>query len=198
MILRIFMLLFSSAIPHLHQTNFYNLTFSKADGSEFVFSSLKGKVVLIVNTASGCGFSPQYRDLQKLYEKYNSLGFEILAFPSDDFGGQEPLNNKQILTSCSADYGVSFPIFSKSNVKGKNANPVFAWLNSPTAGKAAFSKPYWNFQKFLIDKNGKLVKSFLPFVSPSSKKLDSVISELLSKQATSTSQQNQANLFANP
>lgn len=163
----------------LDQSTFHQLSFLNTDGSVYEFGNLKGKVVLVVNTASGCGFAPQFNQLQTLYQKYHQAGLEILAFPSDNFGGQEPLNNNEILQHCSRNYGVSFPVFEKSNVIGKGANPVFTWLNSPANKKPLFSKPIWNFQKFLIDKQGKLVKIYLPFVSPSSSRFEKAIVELL-------------------
>lgn len=179
MLFHLLMFTVSTILSTTNPSGFYQLELDKVDGSTFEFQSLKGKVVLVVNTASGCGFAPQYGELQKLYNEYHASGLEILAFPSADFGGQEPLSNKQILVSCSSDYGVSFPVFAKSKVRGHGANPVFIWLSSPDAGRVTFSKPIWNFQKFLINKEGKLVKVYLPFVSPSSARLKKAIAELL-------------------
>lgn len=159
----------------------YDLSFPQSDGTPYDFGNLRGKVVLVANTASSCGFSPQYRELQSLYEKYQEAGLEILAFPSSDFGGQEPLNNKQILQTCSLNFGVSFPIFEKSRIKGKNANPIFLWLKSKSSGKNFFKQPVWNFQKFLINKKGKLVKVYLPFISPSSEKIKHDVEKLLNE-----------------
>ncbi len=181
MLLRFAMLSLFALSANPVATDFHSLHFSSADGSDFDFQNLRGKAVLIVNTASGCGFAPQYDDLQKLYEKYQSRGLVILAFPSNDFGGQEPLDNQQITGSCRLNYGVTFPVLSKSHVKGKDANPVFKWLSAPETGGGIFRKPIWNFQKFLINKKGKLVKVYLPFFSPSSPKLSAKIEEILAE-----------------
>jgi glutathione peroxidase len=121
----------------------------------------KGKVVLAVNTASYCGFTPQYEGLEKLYAQYAAKGLVVLGFPSGDFGNQEKTNNKEIAEFCYNTYGVKFPMFSKSSVRGQNANPFFAALATAT-GQA----PKWNFHKYLIDRQGRVVKSFPSQVEP--------------------------------
>ena len=133
-----------------------------------------GNVILIVNTASFCGFTKQYRGLEDLYEKYRNKGFVVLGFPSNDFGKQEPGSNKQIAEFCENTYGVKFPMFAKSTVKGPNANKLFYDLALKS------EEPRWNFHKYLIDKNGKFVKSYSSFTSPLSRRLIKDIEKLLS------------------
>lgn len=121
----------------------------------------KGKVLLVVNTASYCGFTPQYEGLEKLHAQYAARGFTVLGFPSGDFGNQEKANNKDIAEFCYNTYGVKFPMFAKSAVSGKAANPLFAELASTTG-----QPPKWNFHKYLIDRQGRVVKSFPSRVEP--------------------------------
>jgi glutathione peroxidase len=137
----------------------------------------RGKVVLVVNTASYCGFTPQYEGLEKLYAQYAARGFTILGFPSGDFGGQEKGSNKEIAEFCYNTYGVKFPMFTKSSVKGSAANPLFAALTKDT-GQA----PKWNFHKYLIGRDGKVVASFPSQVEPLDKKLTGQIESLLAAQ----------------
>lgn len=148
---------------------FFSLTTTSNSGELFPLSKLKGKkAILVVNTASNCGFTPQYNSLQKLYETYKEEGLEILAFPSNDFGGQEPGNNAEIKDFCESK-GVTFPLMAKSPVTGKKINPVFKLLTAQ-ASKAAGSPitVKWNFEKFLIDQNGKLQKHFRSPIDPMS------------------------------
>jgi glutathione peroxidase len=121
----------------------------------------KGKVVLAVNTASYCGFTPQYEGLEKLHERYAARGLVILGFPSGDFGNQEKANNKEIAEFCFNTYGVKFPMFAKSSVRGEKANPFFVALAGATG-----QPPKWNFHKYLIDRQGRVVKSFSSLVEP--------------------------------
>jgi glutathione peroxidase len=138
----------------------------------------KGKVLLVVNTASFCGFTKQYKGLEKIYEKYKDKGFEVLGFPSNDFGNQEPGSNKDIADFCENTYGVKFPMFAKSNVKGSDANPLFKIL----ANKS--EQPRWNFHKYLISRDGVFHKSFSSFTSPNSRKMIIEIEKLLSSTQT--------------
>ncbi|MFL5752549.1 MAG: glutathione peroxidase [Bacteroidia bacterium] len=131
------------------------------EGKEFDFSSLKGKKVLIVNTASECGYTPQYKGLEELYEKYKDKNFVIIGFPCNDFGGQEPGTNDEIKSFCSKNYGVTFQMMDKVTVKGENAAPIYKWLTQKSLNGVADSEVKWNFNKYLIDENGKLVK-YLP------------------------------------
>jgi len=135
----------------------------------------RGQVVLVVNTASYCGFTPQYEGLERLYAQYAARGFTILGFPSGDFGNQEKASNKEIAEFCFNTYGVKFPMFARSSVKGDSANPLFAALTRDT-GQA----PRWNFHKYLIDRQGKVVASFPSQVEPLDKRLTSQIESLLS------------------
>lgn len=131
------------------------------DESPQSLCQFKGKVVLVVNTASYCGFTPQYEGLEKLHAQYQAKGLVILGFPSGDFGNQEKANNKEIAEFCFNTYGVKFPMFAKSTVKGDQANPFFAAL-----AKATGQPPKWNFHKYLIDRQGRVVKSFPSQVEP--------------------------------
>src|SRR5713101_7125889 len=133
-----------------------------------------GKVLLVVNTASQCGYTPQYEGLEALYRKYRSRGLVILGFPSNDFGGQEPGSNKKIASFCVNQYAVDFPMFGKSRVRGAAANPLFAEL-AKTTGKA----PQWNFHKYLIDRGGRQVLSFETQVEPTDPRLVSSIEKFL-------------------
>jgi glutathione peroxidase len=134
----------------------------------------RGKVVLIVNTASKCGFTPQYEGLEALYANYEDRGLVVLGFPSNDFGNQEPGSEKQIQTFCRLTYGVRFPMFAKSRVRKKDADPLFRKL-----GEAAGEYPAWNFHKYLLDRNGDLVASYPSATRPSSPDLVEKIEELL-------------------
>ena len=133
----------------------------------------KGNVLLVVNTASFCGFTKQYKGLEDLYKKYQDRGLVVLGFPSKDFGNQEPGSNKEIADFCENTYGVKFPMFAKSKVKGPNANKLFLDLAKKS------EQPRWNFHKYLIDKNGDFIRSYSSFTSPTSRKLIIDIEKLL-------------------
>ena len=129
------------------------------DGKEFDFSTLKGKKVMIVNTASECGYTPQYADLQALYDKYKSTGkFEIIGFPCNQFGGQEPGTSTEIKTFCTKNYGVTFQMMEKIDVKGDNQAPIYKWLTHKSENGVEDSEVSWNFNKYLIDENGHYVR----------------------------------------
>jgi glutathione peroxidase len=146
---------------------------------EVDLSDYKGKVLLIVNVASKCGFTSQYAALQEVYEKYKDKGFEVLGFPSNDFGSQEPGTNEEIKNFCTLNFGVTFPIFDKVNVKGKDKEPLFNLLtNNPVTGKSSIK---WNFEKFIIDKEGNVVERFRSATKPDNKKIISLIEKELSK-----------------
>lgn len=153
------------------KTNFYDYEVEKNNNEKVSLKDFTGKPVIIVNTASKCGFTPQYESLQKLYEEYNSKGLEILGFPCDQFAHQEPGSNEEIKQFCKLNYGVTFPIFKKIKVNGKDAAPLFKYLKKALPGKFG-SSVKWNFTKFLIDRNGKPVKRFSPKTSPDSMKDD--------------------------
>ncbi len=145
--------------------SFYDFKVQAADGSEYDFNQLKDKVVLIVNTASKCGFTPQYEGLEELYKQYNDKGLTILGFPCDQFAHQEPGSDEEIQQFCSINYGVTFPIMSKIDVNGKDASPLYKWLKEESKGLLG-STIKWNFTKFLISRDGKKVKRFAPTVIP--------------------------------
>lgn len=148
------------------QSSFYDLKAKDIDGHDFDFSSLKGKKVMIVNTASKCGFTPQYEQLQELYEKYGDKDFVILGFPANNFMGQEPGTLEEIKEFCSVNYGVTFPMMEKISVKGKDIDPVYQWLTKKEKNGVEESKVKWNFQKYLINEKGELEKIFYSRTSP--------------------------------
>lgn len=141
-------------------SKFYDLTPKDAQGNPFPFSELKGKVVVIVNVASKCGFTPQYKELEKLNEKYKDQPVQIIGFPCNQFGGQEPGSDKDIQNFCSLNYGVTFPVLAKVDVNGDNADPVYKYLKSQKSGLLGLTRIKWNFEKFLIDQNGTVVERF--------------------------------------
>ena len=159
--------------------NVYNYIFTAIDGKkELSLSQFKGKVILIVNTASKCGFTKQYDGLEKLYNKYKEQGLVIIGVPSNDFGGQEPGENEEVEKFCKINYGVTFPLTTKEVVSGSAAHPFYLWAK----GKLGFaSAPKWNFHKYLIDREGKLVDFFLPTTIPESKGLVQKIEEYIKK-----------------
>jgi glutathione peroxidase len=136
-----------------------------------------GKVVLIVNTASECGYTPQYDGLEKLYRRYRDKGFVVLGFPANDFGAQEPGSNQEIAQFCQVNYGITFPVFAKTSVVGTKANPLFRELAAQT-GKS----PRWNFHKYLLDKTGQPIAAFESAVEPEDRKITSQIEKLLAAQ----------------
>jgi glutathione peroxidase len=156
--------------------SFYDFKAVSLQGREVGIDLYRGKVALVVNTASKCGLTPQYEGLEKLYREYKDKGFVVLGFPCNQFAGQEPGDAKQIAEGCLLNYGVSFPMFSKINVNGKNAHPLYKYLK--TNLKGFFGNAIkWNFSKFLIDRNGNPVKRFSPITTP--EKLRKHIEKLL-------------------
>ncbi len=143
----------------------YDFSATLNNGKEKKLSAYKGKVLLIVNTASRCGFTPQYKGLQELYAKYRDRGFELLAFPCDQFGHQEPGSDEEIKQFCELNYSVEFPLFSKVEVNGEGAHPLYKFLRSQKSGLLSDSIK-WNFTKFLIDKQGKVVERYAPMTPP--------------------------------
>ena len=146
-------------------TNIYQFEAELLEGENKSFSDYEGKVLLIVNTASKCGFTPQFAGLEKLYEKYKDQGFEILGFPCNQFGGQDPGTNDQIGEYCQRNYGVSFPVFAKVDVKGPEAHAIFRYLTNNSKGLLG-SGIKWNFTKFLIGRDGKVLNRFAPTTKP--------------------------------
>jgi len=144
----------------------YDYTMKSIDGKPVALSSFKGKVVLLVNVASKCGFTPQYTGLEALYEKYKGQGLVITGFPANNFMSQEPGTDAEIKTFCSTKYNVSFPMFSKISVKGDDKAPLYQFLTDATANPATGGEIQWNFTKFLVDRNGKVIQRFEPNVTP--------------------------------
>ena len=161
------------------KANAFQFEFTSIDGKPMPLSVFRGKVTLIVNTASQCGFTKQYTDLQELYETYQEQGFTVIGVPCNDFGKQEPDDLEAIKDFTSNQFGITFPLTQKYSVKGSDAHPFFAWASSQRKGTFLQSSPKWNFHKFLIDQNGNLVKSFGSQVNPSSDKVHKAIEELL-------------------
>ena len=137
------------------------------DGNDVDLADFSGQVVLVVNTASQCGFTPQYQGLQELHEGFADRGFAVLGFPCDQFGGQEPGSEEEIASFCERNFGVDFPLFAKVEVNGPGAHPLFAWLRSERKGLLG-GRIKWNFTKFLVDRSGKVVERYAPNTAPAS------------------------------
>lgn len=152
------------------------------NGTEKNLSDFNGKVLLIVNTASGCGFTPQLKELQQIRDEFSDQGFEVLGFPSNDFGKQEPLEGTAINEFCEVNYGVAFPVFDKIMVRGKEAHPLFKFLADKKQNGHLTSTPRWNFHKYLINKKGEVVEYFFPFTKPTSSKVKKKIQRLLNEE----------------
>lgn len=150
----------------LKTANILDFVVVDIDGNKFDFATLKGKKVMIVNTASECGLTPQYGELETLYQKFKDTDLVIIGFPSNDFNGQEPGDNKTIRAFCQKNYGVSFPMMSKISVQGEKMSPVYQFLTQKEKNGVADSKVEWNFQKYLIGRDGRLEKVISPKVSP--------------------------------
>ena len=148
--------------------DFYTLNATTIEGEPFAFSSLKGKRVLIVNTASKCGYTPQYEDLEKLYRTYGGDNFTVIGFPSNDFGWQEPGSEEEIAAFCSSKYDVTFPMMSKVKTGANRGDDIYQWLCNKEQNGVSDAKVSWNFNKFLIDENGQWVAHFPSSTSPMS------------------------------
>ena len=148
------------------ENSFYDFKVNTIDGKEFDFAQLKGKKVMVVNTASECGLTPQYEELQKLYETYKDKNFVIVGFPANNFGGQEPGSDAQIASFCKENYGVTFPMMSKISVKGGDMHEVYHFLTEKEKNGLQDSEVGWNFQKYLLDEQGELVMVVEPRILP--------------------------------
>lgn len=157
----------------------YDFTMNTIDGNPQALSAYKGQVLLIVNTASKCGFTKQYAGLQLLYEKYKARGFTVLGFPANNFMGQEPGTNEEIQQFCTTRYNVTFPMFGKISVKGDNIHPLYAWLTSHPNGAPVS----WNFNKFLIGRDGNLIAHFGSRTAPEAEELAAAIEKALNRAA---------------
>lgn len=155
----------------------YQYQVNTLKGQKLSMEEYKGKVLLIVNTASKCGLTPQYKGLQELYDKFNDQSFEILGFPSNQFAEQEPGSNEEIAEFCQMNYGISFPMFEKIKVNGDEAHPLFKHLKNNAPGILGSKTIKWNFTKFLIDQNGNIVKRYSPQTTPD--KIEADIAKLL-------------------
>ena len=166
----------NSALAGDNIGNAYGFNFISIDGHSLPFSQFKGKVVLVVNTASRCGFTSQYEGLVQLWQKYREKGFVVLAIPSNDFGGQEPGNSSEIKNFCEVNFNVNFPLTSIYEVKGNDAHEIYKWAKKNHGNSAV---PKWNFHKILINKEGKIQETFNSFTKPTSKKIISLIEKIL-------------------
>jgi glutathione peroxidase len=162
----------------LAASGIYSFTLNSIDGQPAPLADYKGKVVLLVNVASRCGFTPQYSALEATYEKYKSQGFVILGFPANNFGAQEPGTNEEIKTFCSRKYNVTFPMYAKISVKGEDQAPLYSYLTKDT-GPGMVGDIKWNFTKFLVDRNGNVVQRFESAVKPDSPEMIAAIEKQL-------------------
>lgn len=156
-----------------------DFTMKDIDGVDVPLSRYQGKVLLIVNTASQCGLTPQYEGLEALYEKYKDQGLEVLAFPANEFGAQEPGTNEQIKEFCTTRYSVTFPVFSKIVVKGEGIDPLYDFLTSESTNPGHAGEIKWNFAKFLVDRDGKVVARFDPKTTPESEEVVNAVEQAL-------------------
>jgi len=160
-------------------SNVLDFTLNSIDGKPAPLAQYRGKVVLIVNVASRCGFTPQYAGLEKVYEKYKDQGFVILGFPANNFGGQEPGTNEEIKTFCSSKYNVTFPMYAKISVKGSDIHPLYQFLTDKEANPATGGDIKWNFTKFLVGKDGQVIARFESAVTPESAEVTGAIEKAL-------------------
>ncbi len=165
----------------MNEQSVYDFAVNDFQGNEISLNTYRGKVLLIVNTASACGYTPQFEKMQLVYEKYKEKGFEILAFPSNDFGEQEPLTDEGVIQFCKNEYGITFPVLAKIKVKGTDAHPLYEYLSNKKLNGKIQSKPLWNFHKYLVDKNGKVRDYFITLTKPDSVKVTNKIEQLLNE-----------------
>ncbi|MBV8390756.1 MAG: glutathione peroxidase [Mucilaginibacter sp.] len=166
----------------MNENNIYQFNVLQLNGEEVSLSDYKDKVLLVVNTASQCGFTPQLKDLVDLKEQFKDKDFEILAFPSNDFGGQEPLEGQQIVSFCE-NVGTNYPVFEKIRVRGPYAHPLYKFFADKKQNGKLKSTPRWNFHKFLVSKAGVVTDFFYPFTKPTSSKIRKKIARLLSAKS---------------
>jgi len=167
---------FTTNISANYEKLAYDFNFNDLSGNILNLSQYKNKIIIVINVASKCGFTNQYKDMQKLWEKYETKGVIILGVPSNDFGGQEPGNSNEIKNFCESKFGITFPMTEKVVVKGNNAHPFYKWAKR-NYGKSAI--PKWNFHKIVIGKDGKILDTFSSITNPSSKKFTNVIDKAL-------------------
>ena len=174
-----FITLFSITTPP--SKTVYHFKVNDIDGKEVALSQYKGKVILMVNVASKCGNTPQYKDIEALYQKYSSKGLVVLGFPANDFMGQEPGDNAKIKEFCSKQYAVTFPMFSKISVKGKDIAPLYSYLTKKSENGIIDAPVKWNFQKFIIKRDGTVSQSISPFTSVNEAEVVSAIEKALAE-----------------
>ncbi len=162
-----------------NEQSIHDFTVNDLSGEAVSLADYEGKVLLVVNTASKCGFTPQLQDLETLYQEYKDKEFVVLGFPSNDFGGQEPLEGAEIGAFCQKNYGVSFPVFEKTVVKGKDASDLYKFLSAKQKNAWVAMAPKWNFHKYLVNKEGKVMDYFVSTTSPTSDKIKKAIDKLL-------------------
>jgi glutathione peroxidase len=161
----------------------YGIPFRDRKGGEHRLDEYRGEVLLIVNTASECGFTPQLEGLQELHEQFRERGFHVLGFPCNQFGGQEPLEGEAIGAFCRSQYGVTFPVFDKVDVKGPDAHPLYRLLGDKDRNGAVGARPRWNFHKYLVDRQGRVRDYFLPLTKPDAARLRKAVERLLEEPA---------------
>ena len=160
-------------------SNVYEFTMNSLEGKPMPLADFKGKVMLLVNVASRCGYTPQYDGLEALYEKYKAQGLVVVGFPANNFGGQEPGTNGEIKDFCERTYHVKFPMYSKTSVKGADKTPLYQFLTSSAANPATGGEIQWNFTKFLVDRSGKVIQRFEPDVEPQSREVIAAVEKAL-------------------
>jgi len=175
-ILIIIMFPFSNKSLAKYEKIIYDFEIESITGEKIIFSKYKNKPILLVNVASKCGFTKQYEDLQKLWEKYKDKGLIVIGLPSNQFGGQEPGSNKEIKNFCEVNFNINFPMTTKIDVKGENVNPIYKWAIENYGNKAS---PKWNFYKILINNDGKIEQTYSSMTNPMSKKITNKIEKLL-------------------
>ena len=181
MLLFILMIMINLIHSEEKAMSIYDFTMEDIKGDSVNLTDFKGEVILIVNTASKCGFTYQYEGLEKLYETYKDSGLVILGFPANNFLKQEPGSDKEIASFCSLNYGVTFPMFSKISVKGKDIHPLYEYLTSKESDHEFGGKISWNFNKFLISRNGKIINRFGSKVKPRNEKIIKAVEDALNK-----------------
>ena len=175
-ILLIMIFFFGNKVTANYENLAYDFQFRDLDGSTLSLSEYKGKIIIVINVASQCGFTNQYKDMQEIWEKYQKKGIILLGVPSNDFGAQEPGNNSEIKNFCEAKFGITFPMTEKVSVKGDKAHPFYIWAKN-NHGKSAV--PKWNFHKIIIDKSGKIHETFSSITNPSSKRFIKTLENLI-------------------
>ncbi len=169
--LTLFILLIFAVSSFAQHKTLYDFKAKTIEGEEYDFSGLKGRKVMIVNIATECSLAPQLNKLQELYEEYGGDDFEIIAFPCNDFGKQEPGTNAEVLEKCESKYKISFQLMEKIKIKGDSIHPIYNWLTQSSENGVLDAKVTWNYQKFLVDKNGQVVESVAPIVGPKNNRI---------------------------